>query len=189
MRKSGITSKSKSEKVVSFNQSVMVFPVRHRADYTEKDAKAVWYSDSEQKSIMSSVYSSLKKMEQGSHLTREDENFCSRGLKICTSVEMTHKRRKRDDAINAVLDTQNLQKHKYGRVRDPQAIANAYSSLCQKSARIARVMGIADQHFLHLSYPGHRETIAATKSSNRTANRSAQLDQCPLMRRYASLAA
>lgn len=166
---------------VSFKGTVLVHGVLHLKDYTEKELKACWYDRAGMERIRKHARYTLKQFrvlqeedEESSELTltATDKDLCLRGLEGYTEKEMTQKQRRRFEAIDLVLEIQETQFVRHGKIVCNEAIARAYAKVTEKSRRIARGWGIVHEHELSLSLKDSEQTnTLGYKSSSISAAR------------------
>jgi hypothetical protein len=173
---------SACKKSVSFDPSVKVYRTLHINDYTDKQVKATWYSPSEQSKMKSSAINIVRRMEQSTDRPRESDVFCTRGLEYFTVSGQERRKRRRQEAWDAVLRTQDLivykQENNLSSDDDcdddyQQIIADVYAEYTIASQRVARVMGMADEHFvISLGFTVEDEKQLSSSSSSSSATKT-----------------
>ncbi len=136
-------SNSTSGSAVSFSASInVVKPTLHRADYTESERRATWYSILELQSFKTERRQIICRLQRGETVE------CSRGLECKTK----HGNRQRQmlilDAISAVLDEQEDQMIRCS--VDPEALAQTYRRFTRDSQTTAIERAEQDQQELLL---------------------------------------
>jgi hypothetical protein len=175
---SGSSTSSTTTKSVSFQPTVQVYKTLHINDYTERQIKATWWSSSEQQKLKSRAVNIVRTMESSSRF-HETETFCTRGLEYFTVAGQERRKRRRREAWDAVSRTQDWIAHYQqnlvaddGEVDYEQILADVYAEYTMESQRIARVVGMADEHFVISSgctIPDEKR-VTSSASSNCTSH-------------------
>jgi hypothetical protein len=146
-------STSVKRRSVSFKGTVLVHGVLHLNDYRKEEVNACWYDRDGIENIRKEARRTVKLFQQqeesgNTNLSRtscSDSDNCIHGLESFTKSGMAEKLRRRQDAINLVLDTQGGQCGKSGRITNANAIADAYRMVSETAERIARVRGVVTE--------------------------------------------
>jgi hypothetical protein len=126
-----------SKKCVVFNELVIAFKTKSFKDYKSKEFKATWHDVNEKQQIRENLQITLSLMDEGKSEADDDIHHCIRGLEPLTEEGGHGRRRRRRDALKAVLLEQE-------RTGDEQCIAEVYRKHCIVSTTIARLMGLVD---------------------------------------------
>jgi hypothetical protein len=130
-------------KSVSFSRDVRVYKVMHINNYTEEEIAATWNGASEIAGIKEKILATLSFLNSGNINSNNYVECCSRGLENLTDEGFKNRRRRREIAINAVLEKQDL-RYEDNEI-DDHLIAAIYSQHTRLSKTIARVVGLADE--------------------------------------------
>jgi hypothetical protein len=134
----------RSRKAVSFSRAVTAYKVIHINDYTEEEIAATWNGRSELMAIKMNILETLSRMKEDSRNTYDSDGYCPRGLEHLTDEGAVNRRRRRETAIDAVLEEQELQYE--DNMHDELLIADIYSRHTHFSRTFARVVGLADEN-------------------------------------------
>ena len=133
-----------ARRVLSFSQTVAIYPFPSRLDMSEEDMNDVWYNEVEFRDMKRACVQVIRKMIAGA-LPHDDDNDnddqegeieTTRGLETKTPKGSDVRRKNRYAALFAVLDEQDRQRDDY-REPDSNYIAQLYhqsSAHCQMKA-------------------------------------------------------
>ena len=146
-----ITTKKRVQKSVRFQQEVAIQQVLHKNSYTEQELEKCWFTQNEYQNIRNGILMTLDLIRLGFFRENSIKNS-SRGLEKYTA-EGTMKatvQRRRQNAIWAVLDEQDLQldraeqlQHTY-LIYNDSAIREVYKNQIRASADTSYSMGRLD---------------------------------------------
>lgn len=133
-------------KSVSFNQRVKVREHPCLNEFSEEEIERAWYDRTDYAMIKADCFSAIEKTLSGKTFP-DDETLCLRGLEYRTPQGAALRRKHKLEAIDVVFDEQCLQWSKGA--HDPECIAHHYSNCADHSARVAHLIAVQDEQFVH----------------------------------------
>jgi hypothetical protein len=130
-----------SQRSVSFNRDVKIYPVIRRSDMSNDEICHAWMTRYDIKESKRTVHNTifLMKTGAGAMLTEEDF-FCARGLEKCVDEDYSKRVKK---SLRIALAMQRVLR-RAGK-SSPEMIAKAYRSYTLRSRRIAYRKALEDQ--------------------------------------------
>lgn len=118
------------------------YKIIHHSDYTNEEIASTWLGASEMNTIKRNILATLSLMKTDMSNADDCVNHCSRGLEHFTEEGAATRRQRRDTAIAAVLDEQDVlhENNDY----NCQLIADSYSYHVRVSISSASSVGRTD---------------------------------------------
>lgn len=127
----------KKSKTVTFKETATARTTTHINDYTAKEIRACWYSDSERSAIRKQV------VAEAAAAADDESKVCPRGLEALVGSSAEQRREAKFTAMLAVLQEQELQRDEGS--YDPEYIALAYKQCTACCRESALILGFNDQ--------------------------------------------
>jgi hypothetical protein len=137
---------TEDKKTISFNKDVVVHYHIHVNDMTEQGIRRTWYNSQEIARRKAECVQTVERMIAGK-CREEDTMFCSRGLEYRTPAGSCLRRKHKFAAWDAVQAEQTRQWQEG--VFDAESLAKVYIASTDQRARVAHLMAISDERFLH----------------------------------------
>lgn len=132
--------------VVTFKESVLVFPCLHVNDYTRQEISQTWFSEKDFSEIKNECTVTLRLMAAAESTLNHPE-FYSRGLEHRTPAGAKRRLKNKFAVWDAVLNEQDRQFEQCD--SDENALAQASLSLSYQSSRAAHMTGICDEQIAY----------------------------------------
>ena len=135
-QQAGKTSRNKKKKKVQWAKRVRIKEIRHLNDFTDAEMDELWMCMADYQMIKTVVKTTVTMMMNGEEISKEDVDFCTRGLESRTKAGSRIRSRYKLRARSAVLNEQDLQRDEGFFDQEFVAMASMDESLvCRDDAR------------------------------------------------------
>jgi hypothetical protein len=153
----------KAERAVSFCATVTFRSSLHINDYTNSEVGNCWFALEDYKKMKREIRYTVDLIER--NIKFDEEKYCRRGVELKTDEARAVRREEMEEAIDAVMDEQDIQTDEG--ICDPEMIAIVYTDGVYRSKMAAYLTAVSDEHIARaLNTPPAPKTVKNSKQQS-----------------------